>query len=409
MNQQVIYFLDVINNVIHPNKKKELNSDIDWSYVVQLARKHNLMSICMEEAVKYPAYKSREEHTREEQEVLGSVSSQTKRTSNFLRLYKAFDREGIRPIVLKGLICRQMYGDLCDHRPSGDEDLYVSISEYEKAKNILLKCGYELAFGEDTEKQFKKMQEISFRHPDEKLHIELHLNLMGMDSDAHSKMSDYFRHVFENYREIEIHGVTVRAMSHQDHLLYLIFHAFKHFISGGFGVRQMLDILLYQEKYGTEINMEKLNHALKEFKLNTFFNDMIYLGNTYLGFDLNMEGITNCPQDLLDDVISAGVFGRTSEADLIAGRTIEQAAGNYLRNKSGNTFTMIWKAIFPSRKYMLFNAPYLESKPWLLPVAWCRRWIKFIKKSNSKDQKLAIQSVKISNQRMGLLKKYDLL
>ncbi len=70
------------------------------------------------------------------------VAGQARRTEAFLSLYKEFVKADIHPIVMKGLICRQLYEEYCDHRPSGDEDILIQKSEFELVQQILVKNGY---------------------------------------------------------------------------------------------------------------------------------------------------------------------------------------------------------------------------------------------------------------------------
>lgn len=123
MDIQTLNFCCLIKNIIHPNEDYHLQGDVEWSYLVQLSRDHNLFPIFMEEASKHFSYISRQEYEQETKKCLSVVAGQVRRTSAFLRLYEAFIDADIHPIVMKGLICRELYGDLADHRPSGDEDI----------------------------------------------------------------------------------------------------------------------------------------------------------------------------------------------------------------------------------------------------------------------------------------------
>ena len=57
-------------------------------------------------------------------------------------LYKEFLKSDIHPIVMNGIIYRQLYGEYCDHRPSGDEDRLIRKSEYKHAEKILVANGH---------------------------------------------------------------------------------------------------------------------------------------------------------------------------------------------------------------------------------------------------------------------------
>lgn len=409
MNTQIKVFCELIKNIIHPNKECPVQGEMEWAYLVQLAKEHNLLAIFVEGASKHYSFISRPEYEKEMNESIAIVSAQVRRTSAFLKLYEAFVKADLHPIVMKGLICRELYGTLGDHRPSGDEDILIRPREYEKAKNILTENGYISEIERESESQIERLQEVSFIHPKQRLHIELHLNPMGRETEDRARMSDYFVNVFEDYREVDIQGVPVRTMNHQDHLTFLILHAFKHFTLGGFGIRQMLDILLYQQRYREEIDFKQLDKTLCDFKASAFWNDMINIGNQYLGFELPAIHEPNCPDELLEDMVQCGAFGNKSQAEITAGRATMRASENYLKNKSSNMFIVVWRSIFPSKVYMLDQAPYLLKKPWLLPVAWFRRWGRFFKKSQGNDSNLAVESMKISRRRMNVLKKYDLV
>lgn len=408
MNNQTIIFYKLINYIIHSNIECPLHKQVDWPYLIQLAKEHNLLALFVEGASKHYSFISRPEYEKEMNESIAIVSAQVRRTSAFLKLYESFIEADLHPIVVKGLICRELYGTLGDHRPSGDEDVLIRPNEYEMAKRILIENGYISEIEKETESQFDRLQEVSFIHPKERLHIELHLNTMGRETEDRARMSDHFVNVFEDYREVDIQGVSVRTMNHQDHLTFLVLHAFKHFALGGFGIRQMLDILLYQKQFGCEIDLGKLDNTLFEFKAAEFWNDMIHIGNQYFGFELSALREPNCPDDLLEDMVQCGAFGNKSQAEITAGRATMRASANYSQNNSSNMFVVVWRSIFPSKVYMLDQAPYLLKKPWLLPVAWFRRWGRFIQRSKAGNVNLTVESMKISQRRMKVLKKYDL-
>lgn len=409
MDYQVTYFCELLKNVIHSEQESQLNGDVNWSQLVKMAKEHNLLPIFLEGAIKYPSYTRRSDYEKELDVALAIVGAQVRRTNAFLKLYEAFLKADLHPIVMKGVICRCLYGNLADHRPSGDEDILIRPEEYWKAKKVLLANGYRTDLEFETEAQLKQIQEVTFSHPTEKLCIELHLNPMGRDTDVRSRMSDCFCNVFENYREVEVNGVCVRTMNHQDHYLFLILHAFRHFTAGGLGIRQMLDILLYQEYYGGGIDLQNIYEQLQVFHAESFFADMIHIGNTYLGFALSVMREPNCPQELMEDMIRCGTFGNKTQAERTAIATTMAATENHAQKRSTSSGVLIWRSIFPSYAFMRERYPYLEEKPWLLPYEWIKRWGRFLVHNQKNDGKLAMESLQISQRRMKLLKKYDLV
>ena len=105
---------------------------------------------------------------------------------------------------------------------------------------------------------------------------------MGHDNNLRTQMNGYFENVFDSSVIIQIDGVPITSMNATDHVLFLTCHAFRHFTAAGFGIRQVLDILLFAQKYYTEIDWNMVESSLKAVRANVFFGDLIYIGNYYL-------------------------------------------------------------------------------------------------------------------------------
>ena len=409
MDYDVSAFLSLLNKSVH-NSFAKLLPPINWIAVFTLAKNHNVLPLIFEAASGYADFANSPNYQTYMAISMQWIMRQAQHTEEFLNLYRAFLAEDLHPIVMKGLVCRQLYGELADHRPSGDEDILVEKKDFEKAKSILEKQGYKIEREDITEGQIDELQEISFYGPGEDgLYIELHLNPTGHGNPLCSRMNERFKDVFTNYREFDVDGVTVRTMNHTDHFLYLVFHAFRHLISGGFGIRQVLDILLYAEKYGNEIDWNYIKFTTKDFEAELFLSDLIHIGNTYLGFKLKPLCPPNCPDELLDDLMSNGAFGNGTEAQRSAHELTRAAFSSRGKAKHSNSAKALLNAIFPDKAQMLNQHPELEDMPWLLPKVWVGRWIKFIRLSKGANKNLALEGMKISRRRTELLKKYKIL
>lgn len=97
-------------------------------------------------------------------------------------------------------------------------------------------------------------------------------------------------------------------------MLFLVLHAFKHLTVGGFGIRQVMDILLYAENHGRECDCKYLHKSLIELKADSFLADLIDIGNQYLGFEMEVTSKLNCLDELLNEILSCGVFGNATQA-----------------------------------------------------------------------------------------------
>lgn len=75
--------------------------------------------------------------------------------------------------------------------------------------------------------------------------------------------------------------------------------------------------------------------------------------------------------------------------------------------KAGNS---VLRTVFPPARQLAGRYPYLKEKPYLLPLAWVNRILKYGKETagGSADNNAA-QSIKIGNGRVALLKEYGII
>lgn len=222
-------------------------------------------------------------------------------------------------------------------------------------------------------------------------------------------MNDYFHDVFESSIDTECHGLKIKAMSHTEHFLFLVLHAFRHFMSGGFGIRQLIDILLYKEKYCNEINRNHINQALQDVGADKFYSDLVHIGNKYLGFNIQAPLKENCPEELLQDMLSNGTFGNETQVQRTAVRMTSAAIFGAGGGKKHNKIMTYVYTVFPKKSQMVNEYTELSDKPWLLPICWVKRWNNFLRHNREKGGTLAKESIEVSRKRIELLKKYDLL
>lgn len=407
IDSQTSNFLQIMKHVIQQKSASgelpALCQPTDWGALEKISKAHNLFPLFHEAACQFPEYRNRDNYEDDICTALTMVGQQIKKTEAFLKLYRAFLKEDLHPIVMKGLICRQLYGKNAEKRPSGDEDILVRKEDFFKVKEVMEAHGFVCSKPDVTMAQLEQLQDVGFYEDKIGFLIEVHTNIMGHTNQMRTQMGDCFKDVFEHVRTVVIRDVPITTMSHTDHFLFLVLHAFKHFSLNGAGVRQMLDILLYQQAFEQEIEWDRVKVALEENCALLYFGDLQYIGVKYWGFEFAVRVETCDPENLLKDMLEVGVFGKQEDADILAARI----NFNSMDKEGGRIRTLI-RAGFPPKSYMLVGAPYLEEKPWMLPVEWVKRWGRFLKRSKRYEGNLMADSVKKSRKRMELLRKYGL-
>lgn len=347
MLQSQADLVSILKTILHPHPDSQIFHDIDFKSVFAIASNQNLLPLIYNAASEYPGFTEFDEaHPEYMMTTMRLMGTQVQNTSEFLNLYREFLKSDITPVVVKGIVCRSLYGELKDFRLSGDEDILVEKKDYEAAFSVLSSCGFHS--NDVVDNSLSAVQEVTFYNEETGLTVELHLNPFGETNKLRSKMNTWFRGAFSTTETLEVDGVNLRVLSPTDNLLFLLFHAFKHFLSAGMGIRMALDILLCMEKYQDCIDWVYIRKALEDVKGASFTADLIAVGNKYLGFDLSIEGLNKpvSPDELMEDMLCMGTFGLGSQVDADASRFTEAA----IEGKSSNKAADVLHLIFPSWK-----------------------------------------------------------
>ena len=236
------------------NGKAELNREIspeEWQRLFHLANIHSLLPMFYEAVYSSASLqKNLPFLAMGKHQAMQQVVTQTMRTNAFLELNQRFHAAGLRPLVVKGIICRNLYPHP-DHRPSSDEDVLIPPDRFGDYHRILLEYGMQPQNGPA---QLSAAYEVPYRKDGSVLYIELHKHLFPPESEAYGHLNRYFEGVFDRAVTEQIQGHSVCTLCCTDHLFYLICHAFKHFLHSGFGIRQVCDIILYANQYGSQVD-----------------------------------------------------------------------------------------------------------------------------------------------------------
>ena len=372
---------------------------VDWPAIFTLANQQKLLPILFETARKMPAA---EENVAlfavTKQQVIGQVLNQTVRSAEFSDLYHKLRSAGLHPIVVKGQLCSRLY-PLKDHRISADDDLYIPDAEFMVCHEQLLANG--LTTGTPTD-ELASADEVSYTKNDSPLYIELHRHLFDSAEDAHDELN----HFFADLKPVESDGLL--AMPPHEHLLYLILHAYKHFVRSGIGLRQFCDIGLWARAYHAEIDWQRLHDQCASVHAATFAAAAFRIARDYLGIDFDLPMPWDASIDvepLLHDTLCGGVYGSNDLTRLHSSTvTLNAVKASRTGEKSS-----VLRTVFPKREYLERRYPYLKKRPYLLPVAWAQRIAHYASEKQSGADNSASGSIKLGKERIELMKRYGIM
>ena len=371
----------------------------DWPAIFTLANQQKLLPILFEAVRKMPAA---EENVAlfavTKQQVIGQVLNQTVRSAEFADLYHKLRAAGLHPIVVKGQLCSRLY-PLKDHRISADDDLYISDAEFMACHEQLLANGLTTDTPVD---ELATADEVSYTKNGSPLYIELHRHLFDSAEDAHDELN----HFFADLNPVEMDGLL--TMPPHEHLLYLILHAYKHFVRSGIGLRQFCDIGLWAREYHDEIDWQRLHEQCESVHAATFAAASFRIARDYLGIDFDLPMPWDASIDvepLLHDTLCGGVYGSNDLTRLHSSTvTLNAVKASRTGEKSS-----VLSTVFPKREYLERRYPYLKKRPYLLPVAWVQRIAHYASEKQSNPDNSASGSIKLGKERIELMKRYGIM
>lgn len=383
----------------------------DWTALFSQAQNHHVLTMIYDAVCKCPAFLRLDDAMRSNLRRMSMIQTtqQVVKTSAFFDLMEQLSQAGYEPLVVKGIICRSLYPQP-DYRISNDEDLLISPRQFEQCCSCLDGCGLHRFLPEN---KGSGAHEVSFVGTDSPLYIELHQYLFSPDSEAYGEWNRYFEHVYEHRICKEIDGNKVYTLDHTDHLFYLICHAFKHFLHSGFGIRQICDIVMFADTYGSQVDWSKIMRQCQEIRAVGFCRGIFAIGAKYFEFDydracypIDWQGEID-ENPMLEDLLSGGVYGKSSMSRVhSSGFTLNAVAASKKGKKARRS---VLPVLFPSRASLEDRYGYLSKHPYMLPIAWAERIFSYAKETHQTQDNDAAGSLQIGSERIELLRFYGVI
>lgn len=320
------------------------------------------------------------------------------RASEFAGLYQRLRAAGLHPVVVKGQLCSRLYPQT-DHRISADDDLLIPDGEFMACHEQLLANGPRTGTPAD---ELASADEVPYTKGGSPLYIELHRRLFDSSEDAHDELN----HFFTDINPVEMDGFL--AMLPHEHQLYLLLHAYKHFVRSGIGLRQFCDIGLWARAYHAEIDWQRLHEQCESVHAATFAAAALRIAKDDLGIEFGLPAPWSDAVDaepLLHDSLCGGVYGSNDLTRLHSSTvTLNAVKASWTGEKSG-----VLRTVFPKREYLERRYPYLKKHPYLLPVAWVQRIAHYAGEKKTGAGNSASGSIKLAKERIELMKRYDIM
>lgn len=322
--------------------KEQLTPDV-VAALYSLAAGHDLAHIVFSSLYKCGLKKDDATYTKFYQKAIMSVHRNEQMKYEFGQICDTFDRASIPYIPLKGSFIRSFYPQE-SMRTSCDIDVLVKEEKLESAMDALVQKGFRCG-----ERNYHDVSLFSQSN----VHLELHFNIQ----ENIDKLDAVLKNAWQYARLTD----GSRYKFTDDFFVFHMFaHMCYHFLSGGCGIKSLMDIWIMEHKMG--ITYECARELLEKADIYRFAEEISKLAEICF---------SGKPKDEFSDTIlsyifSGGVYGTSQNKIAVK------------KSKSKSTLLYAFQRLFLPYKSMVILYPILHKLPFLLPFCQIARWCKML-------------------------------
>ena len=311
---------------------------VDWTAMKALAEEQGLSAVVLDgiEKLSAPARPPQELLLEWIGETLQSESIYESQQKDAVRMANLFQNNGIRTYVLKGAVVAECYPKP-SHRPSVDMDCYLlpeksDFDAWSLGNDLIKSQGYEVAFDYYKNSTFYLND----------LTVENHQYFTPFRGNGRlAALEKWLQGQFKNGSTgSKIEGTELWRPPVMVTALFLIEHAYSHFLHEGLTWRMVLDWMMFSKKHKEEIDWALFDAKIDEFGFRKFYESYSRLG-LYLIGEFQASRFKFQDERMLEDVW----------AELDVHETVKGIKGKLAL--VGNTWRARWKYKFFSEDTML--------------------------------------------------------
>jgi len=278
------------------------------------------------------------------------------------QILRDLDARGIWYLPLKGSVLQALYPKM-GMRQMADNDILFDETYRHQVKAYMESRGYKTDdFGKGNHDVYLKPPVYNF---------EFHVSLF--DPYAAPEKAAHFKNLKQRLKK-DSDNACGYHFSHEDFYVYILTHAYKHYAHSGTGIRILLDIYVFLNKYGAQMNWEYIGGELKKLAICDFEEKVKNVTQKLFGGETASE-LNREEQNFLSYLMGSGVYG-----------TRENFVNENLKplRESDGTLSVqgrlryIWKRLFLDKMIMKQYYPFCRKHEWSIPFFWIYRFIKAV-------------------------------
>lgn len=260
------------------------------------------------------------------------------------KIFSLFKSAGIWYLPLKGVILKEMY-PVYGMRQMADNDILFDSTYRNEVKDIFLSLGYEI------ESYNKGNHDVYLKSPI--YNYEMHVSLFDKSIPG---FLEYYTQLEKKYAD---QGLN-RHMDVNDAYVYIIAHAYKHFIFSGTGIRTLIDIYVYNESCSLDPNY--IYEQCKILGIQDYEKEAREMA--YKLFDVPTNDFSSLTKEELEYVeyyFISGTYGTAKQRMKNEIHKFELEGFKHAKAK------YVFRRLFPEASWFKNHSKFLETYPIFIP------------------------------------------
>lgn len=311
-----------------------------------IASKHHMNTLLLTPALNNWDWKA-EEAARIRERVMSSMYFTAVLNATQKEIENTFEEKGVKFLFMKGTVLKDLFPRK-ELREMGDIDLLVYPESFADAEKALLEIGYKIEEDVKQHEIFRSQRGVC---------VEVHHTMCDRTTDK--KMYDYFcdysRHKLKEGKKYTY------VLSDEDFYIYMMAHSARHFYIKGCGIRNLVDIYVFNKVLGDKVDRSYIEAELDKIGILDYTRQMEKTVAIWLGKEEGSQLFDN----IFEYMLEGGSYGHDYNG--IWNRFAKQRLSDENKRKLKKWF------YFPPLAYMAEKYPVLEEHPGLLPFYWVKR------------------------------------
>lgn len=344
------YLAELVHAQLEDRKPQAIPQGITIEEIADIARRNHMEYLLLGALLRLDNLSER--HAGElRKRVMNSLMRTMAQVTEFKEIEKKFEEEGIKNQAMKGARMRFLY-PTPQLREMSDVDILVDAACMKQAAQLLNENGYILA-------KSIKHHDIYIKKPFMAVEVHKVMYDKTVDGGQYKYFSNFSKAVLMEGKKYTY------DFNCEDFYIYMMAHMAKHFYTMGCGIRNLVDVYVYQEKYGAILDKAYVKEELKKCGILEFTNHMEKLTAIWL----KGEKSSMFYDDLFQYMLDSGIYGKDENG--IWSKFSEKK----MHDKDATPSQLKRWYYFPSLSYMSELYPWLAGHSYLLLVAWgIRAW-----------------------------------